>query len=412
MAWAAFEGEAASWLRRLISTLCLTFTQAVIVFHILFLVLDKFPLWKIAFSIGCHLIYLVSSLGSLRSPCLAASQRADADPNDLPSQRNFSSSWPMINLTSPSFIGSCVLVLADHFIWFRHFSVIAARARTPIRATGASPYARPTHASYSNGNIYHQGVAFMDVASFFGAGCVPVCLLGMPPLRTPANCRRRSIPATSHLCLVYPALPLSLALGQRQRPAVVRLQSGRRLVRTGRQEAAADHDPLHLGRRSPAAVDRAEAGATDVWQPARRRLGPSRPAEPRTRDAVWLVALCAELRLRALGRGHLARGVHAWRLAARRNGHAAGLPQCDPKQRQPDAAPDAATTSAASERDRVRQRGECGRDAEREPARADHQPRPALARRPGLSARSPRLPNQAEDEQSRAQPNGRPQQEG
>jgi hypothetical protein len=139
--------------------------QAVIVFHLLFLVLDKFPLWKIAFSIGCHLVYLVR-FGSWLQPHHAA--HALMPTLGRPLQRNFSSAWPMINLTSPSFMASCVLVLADHFIWFRHFSVIAARARTPIRGSGASPYARPTHASYSNGNVYHQGVAFMDVASFFG----------------------------------------------------------------------------------------------------------------------------------------------------------------------------------------------------------------------------------------------------
>lgn len=178
--------------------------------------LDKFPLWKIAFSIGCHLVYLVR-LGS--SHGLAVAQALIRLIHLC--QRNFSSAWPMINLTSPSFIASCVLVLADHFIWFRHFSVIAARARTPIRATGASPYARPTHASFNNGNVYHQGVAFMDVASFFGASLLLLVANLLLSLRQ--SLRLYGPPSPSHLRLVHPALPLPLALGERQRPAVVRL---------------------------------------------------------------------------------------------------------------------------------------------------------------------------------------------
>lgn len=89
----------------------------------------------------------------------------------------------MISLSSPSFVASCVLVLVDHFVWFRHFSAVAARARTPIRAGAGAPYSRPTHASYSNPNIYHQGVAFMDVASFFGACDDSVSLLRGPARR-------------------------------------------------------------------------------------------------------------------------------------------------------------------------------------------------------------------------------------
>eukprot|EP00842_Homolaphlyctis_polyrhiza_P005888 jgi/Hompol1/62/HPOL_003978-RA len=54
---------------------------------------EKFPLWRILFSLGCHAWY---------------SQM-------LPS-------FPAIQATSIVFIVSCILVLADHFVWFFYFA--------------------------------------------------------------------------------------------------------------------------------------------------------------------------------------------------------------------------------------------------------------------------------------------------
>ena len=42
---------------------------------------------------------------------------------------NFSHTWPLISLTSPSFIGVCLLIIADHFLWFFHFTDISKDSR-------------------------------------------------------------------------------------------------------------------------------------------------------------------------------------------------------------------------------------------------------------------------------------------
>lgn len=62
--------------------------------HVALYLSDALPLHLIAFSVFSHLIYL----------------------------QNFSSTWPTISLTSISFIASCILVVADHFLWFFHFA--------------------------------------------------------------------------------------------------------------------------------------------------------------------------------------------------------------------------------------------------------------------------------------------------
>lgn len=76
------------------------------------------------FSIACHIVYL----------------------------QNFSQTWPLISLTSPAFLSSCVLVIADHFIWFFYFSRVTHQAR----------YSR----SYRGGGPMAPG--FTEIASFFG----------------------------------------------------------------------------------------------------------------------------------------------------------------------------------------------------------------------------------------------------
>ncbi|KDQ29485.1 hypothetical protein PLEOSDRAFT_1038990, partial [Pleurotus ostreatus PC15] len=101
---------------------------AIIGLHVLLYLADSLPLTHVAFSVACHVVYL----------------------------QNFSSTWPVISLTSISFVSSCVLVIADHFLWFFHFSRLAnynKHART-YRETGGQ---------YSYG--------FGEIATFF-ALCV------------------------------------------------------------------------------------------------------------------------------------------------------------------------------------------------------------------------------------------------
>ncbi|KAI5476452.1 protein of transmembrane adaptor Erv26 family [Pseudohyphozyma bogoriensis] len=77
--------------------------------------------------------------------------------------QNFSKTWPSISLTSPAFIGSCILVLVSHFTAFSHFSEKSHQPRH--------------YNAYGNrgnrGNTRGRGneETFMDVATFFGV-CV------------------------------------------------------------------------------------------------------------------------------------------------------------------------------------------------------------------------------------------------
>ncbi|ORZ03469.1 transmembrane adaptor Erv26-domain-containing protein [Syncephalastrum racemosum] len=85
-------------------------TIVVVSIHVLLWVVDGLPFFRLAFSIMCHGVYTLNL-----------------------------KTFPFINLLSPAFIASCLLVFVDHFVWFRYFSV-------------------------------HYR-AFMDIAAFFGV-CV------------------------------------------------------------------------------------------------------------------------------------------------------------------------------------------------------------------------------------------------
>ncbi|KIY69756.1 DUF396-domain-containing protein [Cylindrobasidium torrendii FP15055 ss-10] len=87
---------------------------------------ESLPLHLTLFTVGCHLVYL----------------------------QNFSSSWPLISLTSPTFIGSCVLVVTDHFLWFFHFTSRTASYNEQARRYGTR----------SAGTR----LGFKEIASFFG----------------------------------------------------------------------------------------------------------------------------------------------------------------------------------------------------------------------------------------------------
>lgn len=103
----------------------LFYLQVVILLHAVFYFTDSLPLLQTLFSMVCHIVYL----------------------------QNFSITWPLISLTSISFLASCVLVVVDHFLWFFYFARITAEARN-VRA-------------YRGINNTHVP-SFTEIASFFG----------------------------------------------------------------------------------------------------------------------------------------------------------------------------------------------------------------------------------------------------
>ncbi|KAH8676141.1 transmembrane adaptor Erv26 [Xylariales sp. PMI_506] len=96
---------------------------AIIVLQTILWLIDGFPFGLTVMSIVSHVIYL----GNMRR-------------------------FPFVRLSDPLFIVSCVLVLVNHYFWFRHFS--AAQQRSYSRMT----------------NIYDQPnvPSFTEVASYFG----------------------------------------------------------------------------------------------------------------------------------------------------------------------------------------------------------------------------------------------------
>ncbi|KAI9316806.1 transmembrane adaptor Erv26 [Dichotomocladium elegans] len=91
-----------------------TMTVTVVSIHVLLWIFDRLPFLHILFSILCHGVYTMNL-----------------------------QTFPFINLTSLPFIASCILVFADHFLWFQYFTT----------------HYRP----------------FMDIAAFFG-----VCIWLIP----------------------------------------------------------------------------------------------------------------------------------------------------------------------------------------------------------------------------------------
>lgn len=118
--------------------------QCIIGAHILFMVFDGLPFQQTAFGIACHVVYLF----------------------------NFSKSWPFISLTSPAFMASCGLVVADHFAWFWYFS---ERAHDPKHGFGRhnQPY-RPAWDDGRHRGGFGDDLTFMDVATFVSRSSLPV----------------------------------------------------------------------------------------------------------------------------------------------------------------------------------------------------------------------------------------------
>ncbi|PVG03484.1 DUF396-domain-containing protein [Serendipita vermifera] len=112
----------------------------VVVLHIV-LFFDGLPPWHLLFSIFCHLVY----------------------------SRNITTKWPVIQLTSPAFILSCILVFIDHFLWFNHFSRQSELVKQRSRAHGYRGAG-----SYGKNRGLHSDVrdrGFGEVTTFF-ALCV------------------------------------------------------------------------------------------------------------------------------------------------------------------------------------------------------------------------------------------------
>ncbi|KAG4101121.1 DUF396-domain-containing protein [Neocallimastix lanati (nom. inval.)] len=65
----------------------------VMIIYILLWLFDELPFFRVIFSIFCHLTYSI-----------------------------LLDNFPDIQISSPSFILSCILVIVDHFVWFNYFT--------------------------------------------------------------------------------------------------------------------------------------------------------------------------------------------------------------------------------------------------------------------------------------------------
>ncbi|KAL8849282.1 MAG: hypothetical protein Q9221_005752 [Calogaya cf. arnoldii] len=98
---------------------------SVIAIQVLLSAIDRFPITLSLVSIGSHAIYA----GNLRH-------------------------FPIVRLTDPVFLLSCVLVILNHFLWFHHFS--------------APPGPSSSRNRTANRYDYTDIPSFTEIASFFG----------------------------------------------------------------------------------------------------------------------------------------------------------------------------------------------------------------------------------------------------
>lgn len=99
--------------------------HSIIIIHILLFLFDGFPLLNTCFSIFSNLVYLQNL-----------------------------KRFPFITLTSGTFIASCLCVVINHYLWFRHFTDPKIPPYAIYRSNPA--YSGPTHPPFS------------QVASFLG----------------------------------------------------------------------------------------------------------------------------------------------------------------------------------------------------------------------------------------------------
>lgn len=108
----------------------------IIVIQLLLAIVDSFPWHLTALGIISHAVYLTNL-------------------------RHF----PIVKLSDPLFILSCVLVLVNHWMWFRWFSSPAAFA-TPTSGYGGGRTRIGDRYSYGAG--YGNQPSFTEIASYFG----------------------------------------------------------------------------------------------------------------------------------------------------------------------------------------------------------------------------------------------------
>ncbi|KAJ5172285.1 hypothetical protein N7492_004878 [Penicillium capsulatum] len=110
--------------RRLLGRLIYT----IIAIQVLLVVVDRFPIWLSLLSIVSHLVYA----SNLRR-------------------------FPIVKLSDPLFVLSCILVLLNHWVWFRHFSKPPAPAQR-----SENNWRQPYQVNYD------EMPSFSEVASYFG----------------------------------------------------------------------------------------------------------------------------------------------------------------------------------------------------------------------------------------------------
>lgn len=118
---------ASKLLRRLIYT--------IISLQVLLCIVDGFPLFLTVLGVISHGVYL----SNLRH-------------------------FPVVKLSDPLFLGSCVLVVLNHWFWFRHFSAPPHLRSYPYRGDNSGSGWR--YDRYSN--PYADQPTFTEIASYFG----------------------------------------------------------------------------------------------------------------------------------------------------------------------------------------------------------------------------------------------------
>ncbi|CAN8099758.1 unnamed protein product [Discula destructiva] len=96
----------------------------IVAIQLLLCVVDRFPFWLTMLGVASHVVYL----GNMRR-------------------------FPFVTLTDPLFIVSCILVLANHVVWYRHFSDIQKQSYKNMSSFYETPDNLPT---------------FTEIASYFG----------------------------------------------------------------------------------------------------------------------------------------------------------------------------------------------------------------------------------------------------
>ncbi|EEP82963.1 conserved hypothetical protein [Uncinocarpus reesii 1704] len=110
--------------------------QAIILLHILLWLIDGLPFSLTLLSIVSHLVYA----SNLRR-------------------------FPIVKLSDPLFILSCLLVGLNHWLWFRHFSD-PTTSQTNYNRTSSSSMPFSSHGQYYGASV--DLPSFTEVASYFG----------------------------------------------------------------------------------------------------------------------------------------------------------------------------------------------------------------------------------------------------